>query len=74
MSVQFVHTFVFSCASCQLPVSITRVSGDQSKQSVGDGAMRTSCGYCGKPCYGSSVTARYHYVEEWRRALEAGHH
>jgi hypothetical protein len=28
MTIQYVHTFVFACTHCQLPVAITSVSGD----------------------------------------------
>jgi hypothetical protein len=73
MTIQYVHTFVFACANCQLPTAVTRISGEQSPQSVGNGPMRAYCGYCGKPCYGSAATARHHYVEEWQRAREAGY-
>jgi hypothetical protein len=74
MTIQYVHTFVFACANCRLPAAVTRVSGEQTRKSFGDGSMRTFCGWCGKACYGSAATAQHHYVEEWRRALRAGHH
>lgn len=73
MLIQYVHTFVFACTHCQLPVAITRVSGEQSPQSCGNRPMRTSCGYCGKVCYGLAATAKHHYAEDWQRVNEAGH-
>ena len=73
MAIQYVHTFLFACPSCQLPISITRMSADQNPQSVGRGPMRASCCYCGKNSYCSPAAARRHYVEEWQRAMEAGH-
>ena len=72
MAIQYAHTFLFACPSCDLPVSITRVSGEQSRQSAGRAPMRTICPYCGKHCHCSPDTARCHYVEEWQRAMEAG--
>ena len=71
MATDFVHTFLFACSACGLPLAITRTSESTSWESVGNGPMRTYCGYCGKVCYCSSGTAKRRYVDEWQRTKEA---
>jgi len=71
MATHFVHTFLFACSACGLPVAITRTSESTSWESVGNVTMRTYCGYCGKACYCASATARRRYVDEWERTKEA---
>ena len=67
MAIQYVHTFVFACPACHLPIAVSRVSGEQTF----DGPMRVNCGYCGKASYVSSNAATQHYIEEWQRTKEA---
>jgi hypothetical protein len=65
MSTRFVHTLLFACPECDLPLAITRLTDERNLERV-DGQMRqVQCTFCGNNFTASSVNARKHYVEEW---------
>lgn len=61
----FVHTFLFACPDCQLPVGLTRVSHKGEQHSLCDEAFLIKCPYCEHGFKVIAATAREHYVSKW---------
>ena len=69
---RYVHTLVFACPACSLPISVCRVSDSETLDAIGSTPLRTRCGYCDKIGHVSIGAAKQHYVDEWPRARSAG--
>jgi hypothetical protein len=61
---RFVHTFLFKCPDCRLPVAAVRIVEDQSLK--GDNELiEIDCGYCDTLSEVYPRSAIKHYVEDW---------
>ncbi len=65
MATRFVHTLLFACPECNLPVAISRVSNEKNLEGVDAEQLQLRCSYCEKVSDATAVTAKRHYVEEW---------
>jgi hypothetical protein len=65
MATRFVHTLLFACPDCNLPVAISRVSNAKNLETVDAERPQIKCSYCDKLSDVIAVTAKRHYVEEW---------
>jgi aspartate carbamoyltransferase regulatory subunit len=65
MASRFVHTLLFACPECNLPVAISRISKEKNFEGVDAENLRIRCSYCEKVSDTTAVMARKHYVEEW---------
>jgi aspartate carbamoyltransferase regulatory subunit len=62
---RYVHTLLFSCPDCNLPVAITRVTNERNLEQVDAQKLEIHCSYCERGFGALSADARKHYVEEW---------
>jgi hypothetical protein len=65
MAARFVHTLLFACPECNLPVAISRVSKEKNFEGVDAENLRIRCSYCETVSDTTAVTAKKHYVEDW---------
>lgn len=65
MADRFVHTLLFACPECNLPVAISRISKEKNLEGVDAEKLHIRCSYCEKVSDITAVTAKKHYVEEW---------
>jgi hypothetical protein len=65
MTIRFVHTLLFACPDCNLPVAINRVTEERSLETVDAERLCITCSYCEKSSDVIAVTAKRHYMEEW---------
>jgi len=65
MTARFVHTLVFACPDCDLPIAISRVSKENNLENINAEVLRLKCSYCEKASSVRAVYAKRHYVEEW---------
>ncbi|MGB7729347.1 MAG: hypothetical protein WBL50_15050 [Candidatus Acidiferrum sp.] len=65
MATRFVHTLLFVCPECNLPVAISRVSEEKNFEGVDAEQLQLRCSYCEKVSDTTAVTAKRHYVVEW---------
>jgi transcription elongation factor Elf1 len=66
---RYVHTLLFACPDCNLPIVIGRLSVDKNGEN--NEALLIKCSYCGKSFKVPSQHARRRYVEEWPDAVAA---
>jgi hypothetical protein len=65
MSMRYVHTLLFACPDCNLPVAISRISKEKNLETVDAERLHITCSYCEKSSAVNAVEAKRHYVEEW---------
>lgn len=61
----FVHTLVFGCPDCHLPVVIARLSPHKDRQAISSEAQNIICPFCEESFRMIVATAREHYVAVW---------
>lgn len=66
---RYVHTLLFACPECNLPIVIGRLSTDKNGEK--NEALLIRCSYCSKSFKVPSQHARRRYVEEWPDAVTA---
>ena len=65
MATRFVHTLLFACPECNLPVAISRVSKEKNFEGVDAENLRIRCSHCERMSDTTAVMTKKHYVEEW---------
>jgi hypothetical protein len=60
----YVHTLLFECPDCNLPVAISHMSSHGSLESVDADTLEIKCHYCGTSEV-VAVMAKRHYVDAW---------
>ena len=61
---RFVHTFLFRCPDCRLPVAAALIVEEQSLKMDGD-LIEIACAYCDTLSEVHPQAAIKHYVENW---------
>jgi hypothetical protein len=64
-SARYAHTLLFVCPGCNLPISISRISGERSSEVIASQSFRLKCGYCRESATFRGLTAKLHWVTEW---------
>ena len=65
MTMRYVHTLLFSCPSCKLPIAVARVSKDESLEPA-DGERQKPIGlYCEESADIIAADAKMHWVDKW---------
>jgi hypothetical protein len=70
---QYVHTLVFACPACSLPMAVCRMSDTDTLNAIASIPLRTRCSYCDKVGHVSIAAAKQHYVAEWPEAWLSAH-
>lgn len=63
---RFLHTLVFECPGCQLPVVIGRLSAHGNREVLSSEPQRIQCLYCKNSFRVVAATARRHYIALWK--------
>jgi hypothetical protein len=70
---QYVHTLVFACPACNLPMAVCRTSDAKTHNAIASIPLRTRCSYCDKVGHVAIAAAKRHYVDEWPEARLSAH-
>jgi hypothetical protein len=65
MATRFVHTLLFACPGCNLPVAVSLISKEKNLDGVDAEQLHIRCSYYEKLSDTTAVIAKKHYVEEW---------
>jgi transcription elongation factor Elf1 len=68
MSARYVHTLLFACPDCNLPVAISHVSNRGNLEAIDAESLPVKCRYCGTSSQMIAATAKRHYIDEWQQA------
>jgi len=66
---KFVHTIVFACPDCSLPVVIGVVSVHGNRSAISNEWQNIKCCFCEKAFRVVVSTAREHYIAVWEDAV-----
>ena len=66
MTTRYVHTLLFSCPSCKLPMAVVRLSTDESLEPVDGERQKFICLFCEKSANIIAAKAKMHLVDKWR--------
>jgi len=70
-STGYVHTLLFCCPDCDLPIAISRVSAEKNMEDIDGESLRIFCTSCYNSSHVIAATAKKHYVENWPIAKAA---
>jgi hypothetical protein len=62
---QFVHTLLFACPDCKLPVAVSHLSNARTLEPVDAQTITIACAYCKSSHDVLAATARKHFVDTW---------
>ena len=62
---RYAHTLLFVCPGCGLPVSVSRISHEESLEIVDSQSFRLQCAYCREISTVVAAMAKVHWVTEW---------
>lgn len=62
---RFLHTLVFECPGCQLPVVIGRLSAHENREAISNEWQNLKCSFCEESFRVIVATAREHYIAVW---------
>ena len=65
MTTRYVHTLLFSCPNCKLPIAIARISQDGNLEPVDDERHKIMCLYCKNSAVTIAAKAKMHWVDAW---------
>ena len=65
MTTRYVHTLLFSCPSCKLPMAVVRLSTDESLEPVDGERQKFICLFCEKSASIIAAKAKMHLVDKW---------
>jgi hypothetical protein len=65
MPTKYVHTLLFACPDCHLPVAISHFSSRGKMEAIGAESLPVKCRYCGTISQMIAATAKRHYLDEW---------
>lgn len=66
----YAHTLLFDCPSCNLPVAASRVQNEKNVEDLTATKLQIRCDYCEQISELTVVTARFHWVTEWRNPFD----
>ena len=64
MTKRYVHTLLFSCPNCKLPVAVTHIR-EQGNIEALQGYVTVRCSHCSHRSDVLAATAKRHWVEDW---------
>jgi hypothetical protein len=62
---RYVHTLLFDCAQCKMPIAISLISEQGNLEDIDAETLHIKCKNCEKSAQVVAVTAKRHYVDEW---------
>jgi hypothetical protein len=62
---KYVHTLLFQCPDCDLPIAISRVTEARNLEEIDAEPLRIFCTSCYNPSNVIAIMAKKHYVENW---------
>jgi hypothetical protein len=62
---RYVHTLLFGCPKCELPIAISHVSDKENVEAVELESLSIRCRNCDASSQVIAATAKWHYVHEW---------
>jgi hypothetical protein len=65
MDVKYVHTLLFACPQCKLPVAVTRISEKRNLEAVATETVSMQCSFCAAVFETVGANAKIHFVDEW---------
>ena len=65
MTTRYVHTLLFSCPNCKLPMAVVRLSTDESLEPVDGERQKFICLFCEKSANVIAAKAKMHLVDKW---------
>lgn len=64
MPKRYVHTLLFSCPQCKLPIAVSDVREEGNVEAI-EGLLTLRCSQCGEFSSILAATAKQHWVDEW---------
>jgi hypothetical protein len=65
MTMRYVHTLLFSCPNCKLPIAAARISKDESLEPVDGERQKLICLYCEESADIIATDVKMHWVDKW---------
>jgi transcription elongation factor Elf1 len=64
MTKRYVHTLLFSCPHCKLPVVVSHIREEGNIEAI-EGSLTLRCSQCGQSSDVLAATAKRHWVDDW---------
>jgi hypothetical protein len=62
---RYIHTLLFSCPDCALPVAAGRLTHEKNMETIDASTFSLKCTYCEEEFKAIGLSAKQHYVEAW---------
>lgn len=64
MTTRYVHTLLFSCPHCKLPVAVSDIREEGNIEAM-EGSLTLRCSQCGESSEVPAAVAKRHWVDDW---------